>query len=336
MKQLALIFSLLSTLLIADVEKIQLVSNFSIDPARFNPVLKNFGKEALVVAEDLKCYGIGSKLRVWEKWFLREIKLEKGVKKILFFNLTDTIRRDERFNYLPKEKLILFMWEPPVVLPKMYKKTTLERFSKIYTWNDDLVDNKRFFKFYYPVLTPMLSDLPSFEEKKLCTFVGTFLQSNIPGSLYFERIKAIAFFEGVGEEGFEFYGRKWNASHYKSYRGPIDDKLSVIKNYRFTLCYENCCDQNGYITEKIFDCFAAGTVPIYWGAPNIQDYIPKECFIDRREFATLNDLYTYLKTMGRDEYENYIAHIRAFLKSPVAEHFSYAHFEKLVYASIYE
>lgn len=343
MKQLALkccLFNLLflSHLLSADVEKIKLVSNFSIDPARFNPVLKQFGKQAVVVSEDMSLYGIGTKKKpaFFEKWFLHEIKIENDVKKILFFNLTDAIRRDVRFNYLPQDKLILFMWEPPLVLPKMYKKETLERFSKIYTWKDDLVDNKKFFKFYYPVLTPMLSDLPSFEEKKLCTFVGTFLQNEAPGSLYFERIKAINFFEGIGEEGFEFYGRKWNPSLYKNYHGPIDDKLNTIKNYRFTLCYENSCDQNGYITEKIFDCFAAGSVPIYWGAPNVQDYIPKECFIDKRDFATLNDLYIYLKNMERSEYDRYLEKIRTFLKSKEAERFSYAHFEKLFYTSIYE
>jgi len=338
MKQLILFSLLVCHLFSADIEKVKLVSNFSIDPARFNPILKHFGKEAVVVAEDMSLYGIGTKKKpsFWDKWFLREIKIESDVKKILFFNLTDAIRRDARFSYLPKEKLVLFLWEPPLVLPKMYKKETFERFSKIYTWNDDLVDNQKFFKFYYPVLTPMISDLPSFEEKRLCTFVGTHLQNDAPGSLYFERIKAIAFFEGIGEEGFEFYGRKWNPSLYKNYRGAIEDKLSILKNYRFTLCYENSSDQNGYITEKIFDCFAAGSVPIYWGAPNVQDYIPKECFIDRRAFATLNDLYLYLKNMGREEYEGYIQHIRNFLKSKEAKRFSYPYFEKLFYASIYE
>ena len=37
---------------------------------------------------------------------------------------------------------------------------------------------------------------------------------------------------------------------------------------------------NGYVTEKIFDAFKAGCVPVYWGAENITKYVPAECFID--------------------------------------------------------
>jgi hypothetical protein len=336
LKLYILSFFLFTSALCADVVK--LVSNFSIDPARFNPVLVRYGKQATVIGEDMRRYGLGLKKKpmLWEKWFFNPIELEKDVKKFVFFNLDKLLSRDLRSATLSKEKLVLFLWEPPVVLPYMYKEKTLDCFSKIYTWNDDLVDNQKYFKFYYPVLSPMRDAIPSYEEKKFCTFVGTNLTSDEPHSLYIERAKAIAFFEGIGEPGFEFYGRKWNAAQYASYRGPIDDKLEVIKNYRFSLCYENCCDQKGYITEKIFDCFAAGTVPIYWGAPNIDAYIPKDCFIDRRDFSTLLELYTFLKNMKRETYERYIQRIRAFLSSDAAQCFSYTHFEKLFYESIYE
>lgn len=40
--------------------------------------------------------------------------------------------------------------------------------------------------------------------------------------------------------------------------------------------------EKGYITEKIFDCFFPGVIPIYWGAENVTDYIPQDTFIDRR------------------------------------------------------
>ena len=48
-----------------------------------------------------------------------------------------------------------------------------------------------------------------------------------------------------------------------------------MQHYRFYICYENTEGVEDYITEKIFDCFAAGFVPIYWGASNIEKYIPK-------------------------------------------------------------
>lgn len=49
---------------------------------------------------------------------------------------------------------------------------------------------------------------------------------------------------------------------------PLDYKLEALKDYQFHVCFEN--EKNkGYFTEKIIDCFATGTVPIYWGAENI-------------------------------------------------------------------
>ncbi len=40
----------------------------------------------------------------------------------------------------------------------------------------------------------------------------------------------------------------------------------------------------GYITEKIWDSFKARSIPIYWGASNIEEYIPINTFIDFRKF----------------------------------------------------
>ena len=61
--------------------------------------------------------------------------------------------------------------------------------------------------------------------------------------------------------------------------------------------YENIKGLNGYITEKIFDAFVAGNVPIYWGASDINEYIPDNCFIDRRNFINHEQMYKFLINM---------------------------------------
>jgi len=81
----------------------------------------------------------------------------------------------------------------------------------------------------------------------------------------------------------------------------------------------------GYITEKIFDCFAAGVVPIYWGASNIEEFVDKGCFIDRKKFANNNDLYYFIKNMKKEEYENYLENIRLYLISEKAQLFSFSY-----------
>jgi hypothetical protein len=40
-----------------------------------------------------------------------------------------------------------------------------------------------------------------------------------------------------------------------------------------------------YFTEKLIDCFALGTIPIYWGCPNIGD------FFDARGIITMEDSF---------------------------------------------
>ena len=87
---------------------------------------------------------------------------------------------------------------------------------------------------------------------------------------------------------------------------------------------------NGYITEKIFGCFAAGCVPIYWGAPNVEQYIPKDCFIDYRDFKDLNDLYLFMKSMSKETYDAYLNNIRRFLNSSEAHIFSPENFAKML------
>ena len=53
-----------------------------------------------------------------------------------------------------------------------------------------------------------------------------------------------------------------------SWRGPARSKSETLGRYTFALCFENMV-LKGWITEKIFDCFYSGTVPIYLGAPDL-------------------------------------------------------------------
>ena len=85
--------------------------------------------------------------------------------------------------------------------------------------------------------------------------------------------------------------------------------------------------------EKIFDAFVSGNVPVYWGAPDICDYIPKECFIDRREFQNHEKLYKFLKDMPEDQYLNYQESIKDFLENK-SEEFSCNKFSSTISSKI--
>jgi len=228
--------------------------------------------------------------------------------------------------------LILYAYEPPSFAPTLYTQKTLSLFSKVLTWNDDLVDNKKFFKCCYPVLHPQISSLVPFTQKKLLTQMSANKKSHHPDELYSERLNVIRYFEKRPGNDFEFYGPSWQKGNkkYRNYRGAPINKIEVLKQYRFSICYENMKNIKGYITEKIFDCFRAGCVPVYWGASNITEYIPLDCFIDRRSFASMDALVTFLRNMREEEYNQYIKNIQIFLKSEKAQAFTHEAFKEVL------
>ncbi|MEN6351735.1 MAG: glycosyltransferase [Syntrophomonas sp.] len=214
-----------------------------------------------------------------------------------------------------KARLIARLDEPPFVMPENYDRTMHENFDIIFTYYDDLVDNKKYFKYLSPqpehVENPFVKE---FDGKKLITFVGSDKRSGIDGELYTERRKAVQFFEDNYSADFDFYGKLWNADEHLCYKGAIYNKLEIVSQYKFCICYENGI-LNGWISEKIFECFFARCVPIYWGAPNITDYIPANTFLDKRQFGSYEQLYDFICSMSEGKYNEYLDNIEIFLAS---------------------
>ncbi len=274
----------------------------------------------------------GDDIRSWEldvyEPLLRSGKnpIAEKTKYWMFWNLGPMVAKCD-FSKAASEKMVLVMWEPPTVQPELYDPKTHARFGKIFTWDDDLVDNKKFFKIHYPALHHRIENIPSFKEKKFCVMIARRLTSRHPKELYSKRKETIKFFEKKPAGEFDLYGFKWKEGKYKNYKGPLHtSKLEKLKEYKFSICYENMCDVKGYITEKMFDCLAAGVVPVYWGASNVADYIPEGCFIDRRRFANNEEMYQFLKKVTQEEYQAYLDKAAEFLLSDQAKVFTNEYF----------
>jgi hypothetical protein len=146
--------------------------------------------------------------------------------------------------------------------------------------------------------------------------------------LYHDRLEAIRFFAGT--PGFCLFGMGWDTgdglahSYYRAARRAgataVADKVRTMTQFRFALCYENCV-YPGYVTEKIFDCFFAGCVPVYLGAPDIDAYVPPDTFIDRRRFRNLDDLSRHLRALSPAEVARHLDAAREFLASRSFERF---------------
>jgi hypothetical protein len=219
---------------------------------------------------------------------------------------------------------VLFLYESEAVCPENFDKQIYDNFQTIFTWNDALVDGVRFHKFYLPIpeFVPEVEKI-KFSHKKLLVNISYNKFSSYPFELYSERRNAIRYFERVKPNDFDLYGYGWdkptikigkrmlfptlkyNSKPYLSYRGIVKNKWDVLPKYKFSLCYENNSDHLGLVTEKIFDCMRADCVPIYWGAPNITEYVDSGAFINRLDFKTNKELEHYISGISENEYQRY-------------------------------
>uniref|UniRef100_A0A6M2E8Z9 Fucosyltransferase n=1 Tax=Populus davidiana TaxID=266767 RepID=A0A6M2E8Z9_9ROSI len=67
----------------------------------------------------------------------------------------------------------------------------------------------------------------------------------------------------------------------------------AMSHYKFVLAIENTWTES-YVTEKLFYALDSGAVPIYFGAPNVLDFVPPHSIIDGTKFSSKEELASYL------------------------------------------
>lgn len=219
-------------------------------------------------------------------------------------------------------------YEPPSASCKIHCNRGLKKLSKLFkslvTYNDSVINGKTLVK--GNIGDFFLKELPyknDFKKRKLVAIIANNRDDVMDevgrhkDELYSQRKVAARFFQDNHPDEFDLYGDYWPDNLKKCWKGIVKraEKPKVISKYRFLISYDSIKNQKGYISEKIFDCFKSKTVPIYWGADNVTDYIPKNCFIDKRDFDSYDDLYNFLSSMDEKTYTTYIRNIEEYLRS---------------------
>jgi hypothetical protein len=252
----------------------------------------------------------------------------------------------------PGQKFFLLALESIAVLPDNFDVDRYDAFDRVFTWYDRIVDGSKVIKINYSFLFKTDFPLNLANKEKLVCLIANNKRSPHPGELYSERVKAIDWFEKHRPDDFDLFGQGWDAAsdgtlkgnvirklglqrffrfkRYACHKGVANPKLPLLRRYKFNICYENVINIPGYVTEKIFDCFFAGCVPVYLGASNITDFVPKECFVDKRDFPDYGNLYAHLMTMADEEYLGYLHRIREFLTSERSYPFTSESFAKTI------
>lgn len=252
---------------------------------------------------------------------------------ILYLDIPPTLPKPEHV-----AKSFLIIGEVEVVMPANWNREKHKSFAKIFTFCDDVVDNKHYFKLNSSRAFHSNVPVNPAEKTKFCTLIASNKSSSHPQELYSKRVEAIRWFEANNPSQFDLYGMGWNkkvftgllrplnriphlpqllAPRFPSYRGTVENKFNVLRHYKFAVSFENAQGINGYITgDKIFDPMQAGSIPIYWGAPNITKYVPAECFIDFRKFnCSWSNLYPYIANLSTAEHKKYLSNINNFISN---------------------
>ena len=167
-------------------------------------------------------------------------------------------------------------------------------------WKHQLLFNKKETLFFPSFDSEDLSDPVPWESRKFLCMVtankhysalgemrSPSFQWALETQLHDYRYAAIEYFHKKPD--FDLYGKGWGLE-----APECENKLDTIRNYKFALCFENG-SYPGYVTEKIVDCFVAGVIPVYRGAPDVYDYIPGELFIDANHYKSFQAMEEDLK-----------------------------------------
>ena len=271
---------------------------------------------------------------------INTIDLEKEYKELdLLIVMRHENNINKIFNIISKNKKIKILYistEEISVAPTQSKELLdFGLFDRILTWRDNEIDSKLFFKYHY--MTPHRSFKENvISDRNLVCLINAYKICfySCSNNIYSERFKVIEFYRE--KKTFDLYGHNW--SYYdnsiQNYKGSTPDKIKTYSNYDFSFIFENSNNELGGISEKIWDSMAAGCIPIYYGAPNIVDYIPKDCFIDYRKFNNLKTLELFLMEMPHNEKTRMRKAISCFLSSKNYEKFTSIGFCKTIINNI--
>jgi hypothetical protein len=165
----------------------------------------------------------------------------------------------------------------------------LSTFEQIWTHNDELLSLDSKFK-WTPAYGSYIKEFGIYPKTKLA--------SMITSSKRWTRQHEIRHdFAMSNKDKIDVYGRGIN---------EIPNKETGLKDYMFSFAVENDT-YDTYFTEKILDCFATGTIPVYMGTKKVVDHFNSEgiIFFDGSfDLSTLSEeLYLSKMEAIKDNFE---------------------------------
>ena len=188
-------------------------------------------------------------------------------------------------------------------------------FDLILTWDINLLEKIPHSK-VFPFGTCRVNSNYNFKKDFILSFLpGSKRMNFFPGhNLRYEVLSKLDTLK-VNGDTITPNGLKYTLFHPNNY---LPEKDPVFDGYQFSVVIENSSHYN-YFSEKIMDCFASRTIPIYWGCKNINNYFNMDGILT---FNNWEELSTILHNLTPQTYQS----MKTAMEDNFQRHFPYVNF----------
>lgn len=248
-----------------------------------------FNVQAIGAPFDINFSSCGKLVPQYFKWTSTSQEIQVYIDNALISG-TNSPRHNKKFGWFCESKIV----KPNIIT---HIKNNLLKYknsyNKIFTCDRELIAlDPELFIFVLSgsnmpwVLKNNYSIYPKTKLISLISSSKTITSGHINRIKMAEQFKnKVDFYGGIFDS--EKIGTTTNAYHHCS-------KEKGLNDYMFSVTIENC-KYDDYFTEKITDCFATGTIPIYYGTDNICNYFDKDGIVILNKNFNINmiteDLY---------------------------------------------
>jgi len=189
--------------------------------------------------------------------------------------------------------------QPQMLFVKNNYNYLKQFYKKIFTHDRSLLELNEIFSYCPPAANhTWVKDRGIHKKSKMVSMVSSG-KTMCEGHIY--RNNKMKEFQNSGYP-IDYYGKLFN---------PFNVKEDVLRDYYYSITIENDSYSN-YYTEKLMDCFACGTIPIYQGTPEIKNMFNMDGVIILDQNFNINMLsseYYYSKIDAiKDNYERCLTH----------------------------
>ncbi len=232
--------------------------------------------------------------------------------------------RSARRMGITRERSVLIRNEPTVVCPENRDSVVRKEYSLIIDMGRPSSVSKNTLPWPQQWTSVASERVNSSNRKNRVVLINSNKISFLPGELYSLRRASLAKLDSI-----DLFGQGWNMSfgeklkhylsnllialksgqlpcfsggryffrNYYTWKGAPADKHEIAKSYKFALVIENSKE---FITEKLFDSFFSGCIPVYVG-PKLEEFeIPNTLYVQAED--NLNSIELAIESAKQIDY----------------------------------